>query len=153
MTEQLFDDPRCRAVRQECGPSYPGWEADTDGRVYYHGVEEPGYILQGRVRVKGIQRSWLVCTAFHGPRPTGLFCLHWDDDPLNDSPGNLRWDTQDANSRDAIRNGRHEKANRTHCKYGHRYTPENTAIVTRPDGSTYRQCRTCRHRQTNRGGI
>lgn len=29
------------------------------------------------------------------------------------------------------------------CKRGHRFTPSNTAIRNRPDGTTQRRCRTC----------
>ena len=29
------------------------------------------------------------------------------------------------------------------CKWGHDFTPDNTAIRVRADGATYRQCRTC----------
>lgn len=32
--------------------------------------------------------------------------------------------------------------NRTHCRYGHEFTPENTKIVQRKRG-TYRSCRAC----------
>lgn len=32
---------------------------------------------------------------------------------------------------------------RTHCSHDHEYTPDNTAIRSRPNGKTYRSCRTC----------
>jgi hypothetical protein len=48
----------------------------------------------------------LVLEAFVGPRPDGMECLHWDDDPTNNNVANLRWDTRAENIRDAIRNGR-----------------------------------------------
>jgi len=35
---------------------------------------------------------------------------------------------------------------KTHCKYGHEFTPENTYHYTKPDGKTRRQCITCRDR-------
>ena len=33
--------------------------------------------------------------------------------------------------------------NLTACKWGHEFTEENTALRTRADGTTYRQCRAC----------
>jgi hypothetical protein len=90
--------------------------------------------------------------AFVGPCPEGMEGCHDNDVKHDNRLYNLRWDTQRRNAQDAVRNGRHGKANRTHCKHGHEYTAANTMIVTRPDGSTYRQCRTChRQRQTDRG--
>jgi hypothetical protein len=37
---------------------------------------------------------------------------------------------------------------KTHCPQGHEFSPENTAVCTRPDGRTWRRCRTC-HRARN----
>lgn len=34
-------------------------------------------------------------------------------------------------------------AQKTHCKYGHEFTPENTYYFTRPDGRVMRQCKKC----------
>ena len=31
----------------------------------------------------------------------------------------------------------------THCHKGHEYTPENTRIRVKSDGSTWRQCQAC----------
>jgi hypothetical protein len=49
---------------------------------------------------KTVKVSRLVCTAFHGPPPDGMFCLHNDGNKLNNSAGNLRWGTPADNSRD-----------------------------------------------------
>lgn len=99
----------------------------------------------------GISRTFrvhhLVLEAFVGPRPAGMEGCHWDDDPANNSVGNLRWDTRSANVHDCIRNGNHAMTNRTHCPEGHEYTPENT--YTYPQGN--RACRECRriYREVN----
>jgi len=82
----------------------------------------------------------LVLEAFVGPRPEGMEGCHWNDDPADNRPQNLRWDTRAANIRDSVRNGTHHMARRTHCPKGHQYTPENTYRY--PNGS--RCCNECR---------
>lgn len=69
--------------------------------------------------------------AFFGPPPEGTFGCHADGDPANNRLSNLRWDTQTNNLRDVVNHGRHNSANRTHCKRGHEYTPENTRLTTK----------------------
>ena len=88
----------------------------------------------------------LVLEAFVGPCPPGMEACHWDDDPTNNSLENLRWDSRSANVLDQVRNGIHSEAGKTHCKYGHEYTHENTYLQK----SGYRTCRECqrqRHRE------
>jgi hypothetical protein len=85
----------------------------------------------------------LVLEAFVGPRPAGMYGLHWDDDPCNNHISNLRWDTPSANTFDKIRNGRHFSANKTHCPQGHPYDEANT--YRHPNGS--RRCRECRRQK------
>ncbi len=48
----------------------------------------------------------LVLTAFVGPCPPGMECCHEDGNPLNNRLSNLRWDTKEANGRDAARHGK-----------------------------------------------
>lgn len=86
----------------------------------------------------------LVLEAFVGPRPPGLVCCHYDDNSKNNTLENLRWDTHSANRYDSVRNGTHTVAARTHCKWGHEYTPENT--VPRRGNPNARQCLTCLRR-------
>ena len=82
----------------------------------------------------------LVCEAFHGPAPEGKpYVLHWDGNPANNQPENLRWGSLKENSSDTLRHGRYFNANKTHCPRGHEYTPENTKLI--PDGR--RDCRAC----------
>ena len=47
----------------------------------------------------------LVCETFHGLRPVGKVVRHRDDNPSNDHPANLRWGSQQKNSRDSIEHG------------------------------------------------
>jgi hypothetical protein len=48
-------------------------------------------------------------------------------------------------------NGRGRPADRTRCVRGHEFTPENTRIITKPDGSfKQRQCKTCCRESTRR---
>ena len=49
----------------------------------------------------------LVLTAFVGPRPTGMYALHRDDDPTNNSLDNLYWGTPSENIRQCFNSGRH----------------------------------------------
>lgn len=93
--------------------SYPGWQADSDGNVYFNGELKPGGYTNGRVRVWApgrvpLSRSVLVCTAWHGPKPfPKAKVLHKDDVPDNDHPSNLYWGTDSDNRQDAITNGIH----------------------------------------------
>lgn len=49
----------------------------------------------------------LVCTAFHGPRPSPRHeAAHWGGDSGNDTADNLRWATGKENSEDMLRHGR-----------------------------------------------
>jgi hypothetical protein len=47
----------------------------------------------------------LVCEAFYGKRPTGMFATHNDGNSLNNNAVNLSWKTPAGNTRDAIRHG------------------------------------------------
>lgn len=92
----------------------------------------------------------LVLEAFVGPRPDGMWGLHWDDDPWNNRLDNLRWGTPTDNAQDAIRNGVTRWSGKTHCIHGHEYTPENTRIrktMVRGKLRFSRLCRTC-HRES-----
>ncbi len=84
----------------------------------------------------------LVLEAFVGPAPAGKVCCHWDDDPTNNHVGNLRWATKGDNTRDAVRNGIHHYASRTHCPRRHPFGSHNLMVLTE-NGRTYRRCRAC----------
>lgn len=51
----------------------------------------------------------LVCTAFHGPKPSPKHeVAHWDGDGGNNRKDNLRWATKKENADDRGRHGRHQ---------------------------------------------
>lgn len=80
----------------------------------------------------------LVLGAFVGPCPPGMQTLHWDDTPTNNSLANLRYGTCSDNMHDRVRNGRHNNANKTHCKRNHEFTASNTVVI-----AGARRCRAC----------
>lgn len=81
----------------------------------------------------------LVAEAFLGPAPEGTEVCHRNDDCQDNRPTNLYWGTRTDNLNDMVANGLHWLASKTHCKWGHEFTPENTATTKRG-----RQCRACR---------
>lgn len=83
----------------------------------------------------------MVAEAFLGPCPAGQMVLHWDDDRTNNRLLNLRYGNRAENRADSRRNGRKYMEDRTHCKRGHEFTPENT--IWHGDGRRWRRCRTC----------
>ena len=144
-------------------PDFPGYEASDQGRIKSvartivrgAGIEQPirERILrphldgQGRLFVSFSGRTTryvhrLVLEAFVGPKPPGHECCHLDDDATNNRLNNLRWDSRSANQLDAVRNNRHANATKTHCKYGHEFTPDN--VIPHGPGGKWRRCRTCR---------
>lgn len=118
---QKLDQERITAMQKvelwEPVAGFP-YEVSTDGRVRR---TETGRLLVpmrcGHKRKhystvclgKGIQRKvhHLVLIAFVGPRPSGLFGLHEDDDTWNNALDNLYWGTPVQNAWDcAVRHNR-----------------------------------------------
>lgn len=101
---------------------------------------DKGYICVS-LRKDGKRRTVNVhdamAAAFLGPRPEKHYVRHWDDDRDNNTLANLRYGLPGDNSRDAVRNGKNQNANKTHCKYGHEFVPANTR--TTPS----RMCNAC----------
>lgn len=105
-------------------------------RVVPSRILKPGRDVHGKLyvnlsngslrRVQRVHR--LVLEAFVGPRPEGMEGCHFDDDNENNRLSNLRWDTHSGNMRDKVRNGHCHQTNKTHCKWGHEFTPDNTKI-------------------------
>lgn len=87
----------------------------------------------------------LVALAFLGSPPPGHEVCHNDGVPSNNRLENLRWGTKSDNRLDDVRHGKSAGANKTHCKWGHEFTPENTKYT--PHG--HRNCRTCHRTRCN----
>lgn len=85
----------------------------------------------------------LVLTAFVGPCPEGMHACHWNDDGTDNRLSNLRWGTSSENKHDAVRNGKHVCANKTHCPHGHRYAGPNL-YMTKKGGRTCMACKKAR---------
>ena len=85
----------------------------------------------------------LVAEAFIRPRKAGEYVLHANDDALDNRVENLRYGTHQENIQDSVRNGRHGATKKTHCKWGHEFTPQNTY----PNGPRGRGCKRCRDRR------
>lgn len=94
--------------------------ADENGDVYDReegGEPLPAYTArkacgrkQPRLMVGPFSVGVLLCTAFHGPRPSPKHqALHYDDVNTNNTPENLRWGTCHQNAQDRVRNGRQAK--------------------------------------------
>lgn len=114
------------------------------GKILSPGTHADGHKFvklsaDGSVRGRFVHQ--LVLEAFVGPRPEGLVCCHWDDDPSNNRLSNLRYDSGSANWRDHIRN----KGFKTHCKRGHELSGDNLRLnKPHPNGvSPRRTCREC----------
>lgn len=78
-----------------------------------------------------------VLEAFIGPCPSGEEACHGNGTNSDNRLTNLRWDTHEANERDKERSVIDK---RTHCKWNHEFTPENSMPC---NGGTARRCRIC----------
>lgn len=100
----------------------------------------------GCIKVNGkVQDSHrLSWSLVNGDIQNGLFVLHRCDNRLCVRPDHLFLGTQKDNMRDATSKGRmsvpHDDtlSRRTHCNYGHEFTPENTGT-----SKGYRRCKEC----------
>ena len=93
----------------------------------------------------------IVLETFVGEAPAGMQACHWNDDPEDNRLENLRWGTPSDNMLDKVRNGKHQESRKTHCKWGHEFTAENT--IPQSNGKD-RQCKTCAntwHKAKRRG--
>lgn len=91
----------------------------------------------GRVQTRLV--AHLILETFVGPRPEGMQCCHWDDDPAHNHLSNLRWDTPSANQLDRTRNGGCVNANKTFCPREHVLIPPNLVASSLPR----RDCLAC----------
>lgn len=128
---------------------YPGYEVSDQGRVRSPNKVLSQQIVGGypSVKVTGGKRVFihrLMGKAFIPGEAPGLVVRHYDDVPTHNVVANLLWGTKSQNTLDRVRNGNHHEANKTHCKSGHEFTPENTRHLPRGE----RVCKTCDRQRT-----
>lgn len=118
-----YEWPADEAWRRVAG--FPGYEVSSTGRIRSlrrsnARLMVPEIDKDGALRV-ALRRDGayvhcvlarLVCEAFNGPVQDGMYCCHRDNDPTNNYPSNLRWDTQKANMADKIVHGTRQQGSR-----------------------------------------
>jgi hypothetical protein len=117
----------------------PNWNSSGRGHMFV--------VLSRHSVEKAFPVHRLVTNAFIGPLPDGLITRHLNGDKTDNRPVNLAYGTYAENAQDAIRHGRNHNAAKTHCKYGHEFTPENIKRI--PSRPNTRFCLEC-HRIENR---
>jgi NUMOD4 motif/HNH endonuclease len=143
---EVSDQGRVRSVERTITQPVTRWGRPMTKRVPER-ILKPQRLNHGHLMVylssegtrKRVLIHRLVLEAFIGPCPDGQQACHFNDIANDNRLINLRWDSPSANNHDIVRNGNHHNANKTHCKRGHEFTPENT--YARSGGG--RHCVTC----------
>lgn len=144
---QASDDGQIRSVHRTYLNSL-GRRRVTPSRVLAGANDKRGYLVVAlykdattRVTCRVHQ---CVCLAFHGLRPfPEAHVRHLDGNSYNNAAANLRWGTPSENQFDRLVHGTQHNANKTHCKQGHEFSPDNTIHYVKPNGLGMRRCRTC----------
>lgn len=91
-----------------------GYPRPIKGRLLKPQDHSGGYLqitLCGELHIV----SWVVLSAFVGPRPSGLEACHNDGDKKNNTRSNLRWDTPVRNAADKVEHGTAPRGEQNGC--------------------------------------
>ena len=88
----------------------------------------------------------VVWERLRGPVPDGLVLDHLCRNRACVNPDHLEPVTQRVNSLRGV-GAAAQQARKTHCKYGHEYTSENTQLYINQHGNVSRQCKVCGYRR------
>jgi hypothetical protein len=136
--------------------SNSGWRG-SERRKLTPTISKGGY-LAVRLVVNGVRKKFLVhrliCTAFHGPKPTPLHEVrHLDGSRTNNSAANLAWGTRSENAMDRKDHGTEcasENGRRGAIKLRGRYNPLCRRGHDKFGRRSCEQCRT-EQRRARRG--
>lgn len=117
----------------------------TDCLEWTGSLDKNGY---GKLKVQGKQyyTHRIAYQLGYGLDPKELFVCHKCDNPKCVNPQHLFLGTHQDNMDDMLRKGRHTNQNKkkTHCKYGHEFTVENTKnYFNKSTNQNMRQCKKC----------
>ncbi len=119
------------------------------GKILKPAVKKTGYLmvaLNMNAVVATPSVHSLVALCFLGKRPEGFEVCHGNGDPSDNGLENLRYDTPASNAADILLHGRNKERNKTHCKWGHEFTEENTAFRARScRPNVRRMCKICKN--------
>lgn len=121
-----------------------GGRAKLKGKTLSPGSTPTGYLFvylctDGKPKRFYVHR--LVMKGFKGEAPPEHEVCHWNDKKDDNRLDNLRYGTRSENMQDLIRNGRHEKVNRTQCPRGHLLEWPNLVVSGKRSG--HRSCLAC----------
>ncbi|WP_350339401.1 HNH endonuclease signature motif containing protein [Paramicrobacterium chengjingii] len=117
---------------------YSSLISTENGCLEWTGASVGGY---GNIHVNGKSTLThrLAWELAHGPIPNGMVVCHTCDNPPCCNPEHLFIGTQADNVRDMVSKRRHMNSRRTHCRNGHEFSEDNTAIDHRGN----RRCIAC----------